>query len=114
MRKVFRAAGWLLSVVIVVLSVIPAEERPITPVPHDLEHLAIFLVTGLAFGVGYTSRHLLQAFWVVTFAGIIELIQLMIPGRHSRLSDFVVDALGGVVGVGLGAVITRRFTRFRH
>lgn len=111
MRKLFRVSGWLLLVAIVILSVVPPEVRPITPAPHDLEHLAIFILTGLAFGAGYANQHLLQALGLTVFAGVIELVQLTIPGRHSRLSDFVVDALSAVIGVGLGAIIMRRSAR---
>jgi VanZ family protein len=35
----------------------------------------------------------------VIFAGAIELAQLYTPGRHARLSDFVVDALAAGAGV---------------
>jgi VanZ family protein len=35
----------------------------------------------------------------VFFCGAIEIVQLLVPGRHSRLSDFIVDALGAVTGV---------------
>jgi len=108
MRKLCRIAGWALLAVIVVLSVVPPQYRPETPAPHEVEHLGIFLLAGLAFGFGYERRHLLQTFGLVVFAAAIELIQLAIPGRHSRISDFVVDALSVSVGVGLAVVIAGR------
>jgi VanZ family protein len=37
----------------------------------------------------------------VVFAAFVELIQLMIPGRHARLSDFAVDAVASCIGVAL-------------
>ena len=30
---------------------------------------------------------------LVIFAGAIEIAQVLIPGRHARLSDFLVDAV---------------------
>ena len=99
--------AWLLLLTIVVLSVVPPDDRPITPVPHNVEHLSIFLPTGLAFGLGYTTRHLLQVIGLVAFSAAVELAQLGIPGRHARLSDFLVNALGVCVGVGLAVAITR-------
>jgi VanZ family protein len=98
MRRLFQIAAWLLLMVIVVLSVVPPTDRPITPAPHNIEHLGIFLFTGLAFGLGYETRHLAQAFGLVIFSAAIELIQLAIPGRHARFSDFVVDALSVSIG----------------
>jgi VanZ family protein len=32
------------------------------------------------------------------FAGFVEIAQLFVPGRHARLSDFIVDALAMCVG----------------
>lgn len=107
MKRLFRLTAWLLLIAIVVLSVVPPHLRPVTPAPHDVEHLAIFLMTGLAFGFGYASRHGFQVVGLVAFAAAIEVIQLAIPGRHSRLSDFLVDAVSVSVGVILSAAISR-------
>ena len=104
MRKLFQIVAWLLLVTIVVLSVVPPEDRPVTPAPHNFEHVAIFVATGLAFGLGY-SRHLVQVFGLIAFSAAIELIQLGIPGRHARVSDFAVDALSVSIGVGLAFLL---------
>jgi VanZ family protein len=104
MRRLFQFAAWLLILAIVVLSVIPAENRPVTPAPHDFEHAAIFLALGLAFGLGY-RRHLIQMLGLIAFSAAVELIQLGIPGRHARLSDFVVDALSVSIGVGFAFLV---------
>jgi VanZ family protein len=110
MRKLFQVAAWLLLLAIVVLSVVPAQDRPVTPAPHGVEHLVIFLLAGLAFGLGYVSRHLAKIFALVAFSAAIELIQLEIPSRHARFSDFLVNALSVSIGVGLAAVIAGRKT----
>jgi hypothetical protein len=106
MRRLFQFAAWLLILAIVVLSVIPAENRPVTPASHDFEHAAIFLATGLAFGLGY-RRHLVQIMGLMAFCAAIELIQLVIPGRHARASDFVVDAVSVSLGVGLALLFAQ-------
>ena len=46
-----------LLIAIVVLSLVPAYDRPVTALPHSLEHLTIFFAAGLAFGIGYPQRH---------------------------------------------------------
>ena len=97
--RLLRAGAWLLVIAIVILSVVPPSLRPITDAPHDLEHLAIFAATGLAFGFGYRFRHLYQAVGLAAFAGAVEIAQYWVPGRHARLGDFTVDALGACIGV---------------
>jgi VanZ family protein len=73
--------------------------RPTTNVSHNVEHFAALFVTGVAFGLGYSRRPVIVALVLVFFCGAIEIVQLLVPGRHSRLSDFIVDALGAVTGV---------------
>ena len=80
------------------LSLVPPWLRPETDVPHDLEHFSIFFVTGAAFGVGYSRRPKLVAAVLVIFAAAVELAQIVDPGRHARVSDFIVDALAACVG----------------
>jgi VanZ family protein len=105
MKRLFRVAAWSLFATIVVLSVVPPEDRPVTPAPHDFEHVAIFVAMGLAFGLGYAGRYLVRILALIAFAAAIEMIQLGIPGRHARVSDFVVDALSVSIGVGLACLL---------
>ena len=98
-RKTARIAAWLLTVAIAVLSVVPAWLRPETGAPHGLEHFAIFFATGVAFGVGYGFKKISVVVGLLLFAGAIEFAQVFVPGRHARLSDFVIDALALCVGV---------------
>jgi VanZ family protein len=105
MRTLFRLAAWLLLIAIVILSVVPPDYRPVTPAPHNFEHGGIFILTGLAFGLGYQRWRLGQAAALVVFSAGIELLQLAVAGRHSRLSDFLVDAVSVSLGVGLAAFI---------
>jgi VanZ family protein len=48
---------------------------------------------------------LVQVLALIAFSAAIEIIQLSIPGRHARVSDFVVDALGVSIGVGLACLL---------
>ena len=113
-RQLSRVAAWVLIAIIAVLSFIPPGYRPVTPVPHNVEHLSIFLPAGLALGVGYERRHLLQSLALVLYAGAVELIQLQIPGRHGRLSDFLVNAVSACLGVGLAVLIPWVAQRIRR
>ncbi len=99
-----RLAAWFLALVITVLSLVPPEFRPETGAPHDLEHFAIFAATGFAFGFGYSRRRLVTVALVI-FAGAIELAQTFVPGRHARLSDFIVDAVAMCVGIAAASIV---------
>jgi VanZ family protein len=94
-----RIVAWTLATAITILSILPPDLRPDTGVPHYLEHFAIYWATGLAFGLGYERKQGLLAVLLVIFSGTVELAQLFVPGRHARLSDFVVDAIAVCVGL---------------
>src|SRR5262249_36163123 len=94
-----RALMWLLSFVILALSVVPPSLRPITAVPHKLEHMAIFVLWGMAFCFCYRINIVYQIMGAALFAGAIEIAQYWIPGRHARISDFVIDAAGACAGI---------------
>src|SRR5262249_53321899 len=80
----------------------PRKGRPTTGAQHDLEHLVIFLATGMAFGFGYPDRFRLPTIIAQpTFAAAIEVAQIWAPGRHARMSDFLVDAAASCLEVGL-------------
>lgn len=91
--KTARFVAWCLAIVITLLSLVPLGMRPQTGAPRNLEHIAIFAATGVAFGLGYSRRPSFVAVALVFFAGAIELAQTFVPGRHARLSDFIVDAV---------------------
>ena len=97
--KLARIAAWVLSTAIIILSLVPPTLRPETSAPHSLEHFTIYAATGFAFGLGYKHRHDLLAILLVIFTGSIEIAQLFVPGRHARLSDFIIDAIAACIGL---------------
>jgi VanZ family protein len=99
LQTLFRLFAWLLVLVIIGLSVVPASARPVTSVGHNFEHLLIFALTGLTFKLGYSQLTWPLLLTMPAFAGGIELVQLAVPSRHARLEDFVVDALAAIAGV---------------
>ena len=104
---VCRAGAWFLAFLVTALSLVPPVFRPESGTPHHhFEHFAIFCATGAAFGLGYSSNPRRLAAALVLFAGAIEFAQIFAPGRHARLTDFIVDALAACVGVALSALAT--------
>jgi VanZ family protein len=105
-QRISRIAAWLLVLAIIVLSIVPAQDRPVTPLPHDFEHFGILVLTGMVFGIGY-GRYLFPVTAGIAFSGAIELVQLYIPDRHARLSDFAIDAFAISCGIIFGAFVAR-------
>jgi VanZ family protein len=108
-----RIAAWSLAAAIVVLSVVPPASRPVTAAPHGFEHFLIYWAAGLAFGLGYHRKHGLLAILLLIFAGSVEIVQLFVPGRHARLSDFIVDAAAIWTGL-IGASVFGRIRDARR
>lgn len=106
-ERLFRIAAWLCLLVIVALSLVSPSMRPVTWLPHNIEHVAIFAIAGCAMGLGYPHRATYHLVGLVIFAAAIEVAQSFAPGRHARLIDFVVDSLGACAGVVVAMVITK-------
>ncbi len=81
-----------------VLSLVPAELRPETGAPHELEHFLAFALTGFAFGLSYDVRQGLLVLQLAIFAVSVEIAQIFVPGRHARLSDLLVDIIAITCG----------------
>ena len=104
--KTARIAAWVLTATIVILSLVPPSLRPETGTPHILEHFIIYAAAGFTFGLGYKRRHDLLAIFLVIFSGSIEIGQLLVPGRHARLSDFITDAVAACIGLVMASLLS--------
>ena len=104
--KLARIAAWVLTAAIVVLSLVPPTLRPETSAPHSVEHFTIYAATGFAFGLGYKHRHDLLAILLLIFTGSIEIAQLLVQGRHARLSDFIIDAIAACMGLVFASLLS--------
>jgi VanZ family protein len=62
-----------------------------------LEHAAAYLISGLAVFTAYPRRlKWLIAILMTCYAGILELGQLFLPGRHAAILDWLASS-GGVL-----------------
>jgi VanZ family protein len=111
--KLLRAVAWIVIGTITVVSLVSSSVRPGTALPHEFEHLLIFGVLGLVFGLGYRFGHLYQMIGMVVFAGAIELAQYSVGDRHARMSDFIVDATSACIGVIVGWLAHKAISRWR-
>ena len=68
--------------------------------PINLVHLILFVVFGACIGVARPGWNASWAlFAIAVFAIGSELVQLVIPGRHPRIADAVIDIVGAAVGL---------------
>jgi VanZ family protein len=112
LQNISRVIAWFLLLVIVVLSVVPPSLRPTTSAPHQIEHAAIFIAAGISFGMAYLGREWILSIGAIIFCTAIELVQVYVPGRHARISDFVVDVTAAVLGVFFGGILLRTWLIF--
>jgi VanZ family protein len=103
MIKMIRLAGLLAIVSIGFLSVVPGEVRPHVLASGQLEHFGAYGVAGFILGFGYFGRLPLLRLGVglTIYSGALEVAQLFIPGRSSRLIDFYASSLGAWSGITL-------------
>ncbi len=69
-----------------------------------------FRCIGAAFAIAYPKHRLAVLILVLCFAGILELIQHFTPGRHGRIRDTLVKAVGAALGT-LVVLLSERAAR---
>jgi VanZ family protein len=113
MTLVLRIIAWLLTAAVTFATLGPARLRPHSDLGQDGEHALAFVLVGLAFGLAYPRRRLLTAGIAVILIGVLEMLQLWMPGRHARWEDFVVDALAACAGIVVAATLDWAMHRLR-
>src|SRR5215211_7542663 len=87
---------------IVIITLLPIELRPLTVLPGNYERAASFLVFGILLALAFPRHLVAVAVPVVVAAGVLEVLQLLAPGRHPRRYDIVIKGLSGTTGVTIG------------
>jgi VanZ family protein len=88
------------AVTILVLSFVPADERPVTGLGQAVEHLTAFGLVAAVFAInGYRLGLIRLLVIAFLFCGCIELLQIPLPTRDAPLSDFALDLLGSYVAI---------------
>lgn len=113
MMIILRIFAWLLAAAVTFATLGPPRYRPHANIGQDGEHALAFILVGLAFGLAYPRHRRLATIIAVAAIGMLELLQLLVPGRHARLEDFVVDALTACVGFVVAAGVEWMTQRLR-
>jgi hypothetical protein len=101
MEKFFKVAAYLYTLVLVMLTVVPAGQRPVSGLQHHLEHFIALGPAGLLFGLAYGRRFRWLYAGAIALTLALESSQIPLPTRHVRLQDFIVDALAVCFGLAL-------------
>ena len=107
-----RLLAWLLAAAVTFVTLGPENLRPHPVLGQHGDHGLAFLLVGIAFGLAYPQRRWTVSAGAVALIGLLEIMQLWVPGRHARFADFVVDALSACVGFALSAAADRMMTQF--
>jgi len=123
-RRAFAALPVTWAVIVLILTLTPAAEMPVTPQWKLLSfdtaaHAAVFLLLAVlaCFSMGRQQRFPMlrtHVFWLVllgciVFGALIEVLQMtMNLGRHGEWSDLISDSIGAVLGI-LGMAALRRW-----
>ena len=99
MDAVFKLFAWFLAAAVTFATLGPAKLRPHSDFGQNGEHAFAFVLVGIAFGLAYKRNRPLTAAVTIVMIGVLEILQLGVPGRHARLEDFVVDALAAGAGL---------------
>jgi hypothetical protein len=110
-RGIVRAVAWFGVSAILLLTILPADERPITGIGQSFEHFMAFGLVAGVFAIGYRFSLIHLLVMALLFCGGIELLQVPLPTRHARVSDFAIDFLGSSVAICLVALIFEIVTR---
>jgi hypothetical protein len=102
-RLLWLVVGYIGSLIIITLSLVPAAARPHSGAGGQYEHLLAYALVGFAFGMGYRTIRLLLYSGLALTAGaaILELLQNFIPGRAPETIGFVASSLGAWFGLAL-------------
>ncbi|MBB5049376.1 VanZ family protein [Rhodopseudomonas rhenobacensis] len=98
---------------LVLLTIVPADDRPVTGLQHDVEHFGAFLLPGLLLGFAFEKKTSLLLIGAVWFCLALEAIQIPLSTRHARLEDALVDSLAMCIGIVAGRLAKSQLLRLR-
>jgi len=103
-QHIARYVTWVCVVIIIVLSLLPGNERPHTGLSGKLEHIIAYAGTGVFAAIGYQLIRQRLTFWLamVTLSFFLELLQQYVPGRGPSIFDAVASSSGLTIGLLIG------------
>ena len=73
-----------------------------TSLGGHIEHMTAYAGTGFLIGLSYPTWRLRRiATALVIYAGVLELLQNLTPGRHPAVLDWLSSSVGGLIGIAI-------------
>lgn len=104
LNRIGQVLTWLCVATLVILSLIPGEARPHTGYQGGLEHAVAYGGTALVATLAY-RRPAWAAGGLFILSLILELIQMLIPGRGASVADTLFSTAGAATGALTAALI---------
>jgi VanZ family protein len=107
--QTFRAMGLACVALVFILSLLPGNERPHTGLSGQLEHTVAYFGTAVFLALGFrtiTDRVTTIAL-LIGAAAVLEVIQRLVPGRHSQIIDWLASSFGAGAGMFVVVLIER-------
>ena len=96
-----------------VLSLLPAGSVHRTEIGGHGEHLLAYAGTAFLLGIGARPRNQpLLLLTLIAYAGLLEVLQLLSPGRKSQIGDFIYSAAGVFLGIIVAGVLQAGLRRW--
>ncbi len=107
MRRLAGVLFWLGLLGIGAATLGPIDFRPESGLPPQVERFGAFLAVSLLFTLAYPRRRVGGWLVLLLVAGLLEILQNDVPGRHGRVPDFEAKALGVLFGAAAGVAMAR-------
>lgn len=110
MTKLSRITALALLAIIIFATLSPIQMRP-HMAEANVERALAYVLLGFALALGFPNRLYQALIFVVVTAGMLELLQVIDPGRHAHLADALVKASAGAIGIVVGQLFVRTSVR---
>jgi VanZ family protein len=103
----------LLVFLLVVVSYLALTPKPLEGFESGLDkvgHLMAFAALAFSAYLAFPSSRGMRTavlFGLLVYGGLIEVLQLFVPGRSAEWGDLLADGIGIVFGIGLAAFVLR-------
>jgi VanZ family protein len=109
-QRIWQLLLLVLGLAVCYLAMSPAPPRTVDLGWDKLNHISAFAALAMAacFGFAESRRTLRWALLgLLAFGGLIEIVQLYVPGRSCEWNDLAADAIGVVIGAALALYLLR-------
>jgi len=112
LRRLAAIAAWLVVAFIVFATIVPIGLRPrVAMGVAGYERFFAYALAAALLAVAYPNRALRIGIIIISLAVMLEIVQLVEPGRHARVMDAVVKASGTCVGLAIAYALNWRPSR---